>query len=261
MDPSGGGRRAGADCSRSRRGSRCGNSRPSTAEHPMSEPTAETPVDAERDLAHMVAAVDADGALRETAAAAFPTTRGQFLCSAVVAAGAATGALGIVDAARGSASLSAGDTAILRFDLVLEYLQAGLYTEAERLGALTPETLAWARGVGAHERAHAQAIKGLLRSKAVPSPALNFHGGTEAEKPFIKTAVAFEELTAALLKWQAERLASRNVVAAVATLHSVETRHAAWIRRLVGLRPATRAFDRPASQERMARLIASTHFI
>src|SRR4051794_21786530 len=261
MDPSGGGRRAGADCSRSRRGSRCGNSRPSTAEHPMSEPTAETPVDAERDLAHMVAAVDADGALRETAAAAFPTTRGQFLCSAVVAAGAATGALGIVDAARGSASLSAGDTAILRFDLVLEYLQAGLYTEAERLGALTPETLGWSRVVGAHERAHAEAIKNLLGSRAVPSPSFDFHGVTERERPFIKTAVAFEELTSALLKWQAVRLDSREVLAAVATLHSVETRHAAWIRHIVGLKPAANAFDRPAPQSRMSRLIASTHFV
>jgi hypothetical protein len=50
-------------------------------------------------------------------------------------------------------------------------------------------------------------------------------------------------------------------VAAAVTLHSVETRHAAWIRHLIGLRPAASAFDEPASQAQMARLIASTGFV
>jgi hypothetical protein len=81
------------------------------------------------------------------------------------------------------------------------------------------------------------------------------------EQAFIKTAVAFEDLTSALLKWQAPRLDSRSILAAVVTLHSVETRHAAWIRHEVGLSPVTSAFDKPASQAKMARLIASTHFV
>jgi hypothetical protein len=76
----------------------------------------------------------------------------------------------------------------------------------------------------------------------------------------LKTAVAFEDLTAALLKWQAPRLDSREIVAAAVTLHSVETRHSAWIRYLVGLQPAATAFDKPASQQKMAQLIDSTHF-
>ena len=68
-------------------------------------------------------------------------------------------------------------------------------------------------------------------------------------------------MTAALLKWQAPRLDSREIVAAAVSLHSVETRHAAWIRHLVGLEPATTPFDKPASQEQMAALIRSTHFV
>jgi len=218
------------------------------------------PMAEELEVAEMLAAVDVDGALHETAAEAFPSTRGEFLRRAAVVGAAATGALVLADIAEGEPS-PAGDIAILRFDLVLEYLQAGLYTEAERIGALTPSTLGWSRVVGAHERAHAAAIKGLLGSKAVASPAFNFHGVTESEQPFIKTAVAFEELTGALLKWQAVRLYSRSILAAVATLHSVEARHAAWIRHIIGLKPAASAFDEPASQERMARLIASTHFV
>jgi hypothetical protein len=199
--------------------------------------------------------------LQETAARAFPATRAAFLRRSLGAvAGAGVGALFAGEASAAPATTK-NDIAILRFDLVLEYLQSGLYTEAERLGELTPKTLAWARVVGAHERAHVQALKNLLGPNIVPSPTFNYRGVTSDEQRFIKTAVAFEDLTAALLKWQAVRLDSRSIVAAAVTLHSVETRHAAWIRHLIGLKPATTAFDKPASQARMARLIASTRFV
>jgi hypothetical protein len=213
----------------------------------------------ELDLEALLAAVDADGALEETAAHVFPSSRGAFLRAVAAVSGATALSLGVPGVAR--ASRAAGDVAILRFDLALEYLQAGLYTEAERLGALAPKTLAWARVVGAHERAHAQAIKALLGRQAIPSPTFNFRGVTSHESSFVRTAVAFEELTAAVLKWQAVRLDSRDLVAAVATLHSVETRHAAWIRHIIGAQPAVSAFDAPAPQAKMARLVASTRFV
>jgi hypothetical protein len=213
-------------------------------------------------IAATIAEVDVDGALQETASRAFPDTRAAFLRRSVGAiAAAGVGTLFAGDAVAAPAAVTKNDIAILRFDLVLEYLQSGLYTEAERLGDLTPETLGWARVVGAHERAHVEALKRLLGRNIVRSPAFNYRGVTSNEQSFIKTAVAFEDLTAALLKWQAPRLDSRSIVAAAVTLHSVETRHAAWIRHLVGLRPATSAFDEPASQEQMARLIASTRFV
>jgi hypothetical protein len=204
--------------------------------------------------------ISAAGLFQETAAAALGETRASFLRRSL---GAAVGAGALLSAADAEAATRTtnNDVSILQFDLVLEYLQAGLYTEAERLGALTPETLAWARVVGAHERAHIQAIKGLLGRKTVPSPGFNYRNVTSNEQAFIKTAVAFEDLTAALLKWQAPRLDSRSILAAVVQLHSVETRHAAWIRHIVGLEPATTAFDKPASQHKMAELIDSTHFV
>jgi Ferritin-like domain len=218
----------------------------------------------ERDVLRLLAAVDVSGVLHETAAAALGTTRRSFLRrSAGAAAGlAGLGALATATSANAALASTKNDTAILQFDLALEYLQADLYTEAERLGSLTPKTLAWARVVGAHERAHIQAIKGLLGPrKTVPSPTFDYRNVTSDEQAFIKTAVAFEDLTTALLKWQAPRLDSRRILAAAATLHSVEARHAAWIRHVVGLKPATTAFDKPASQHRMAQLIASTHFV
>lgn len=214
------------------------------------------------EIAATLADVDVDGALQETAAHAFPGTRAAFLRRSLgTLAAAGVGGLFAGEALAASAATTKNDIAILRFDLVLEYLQSGLYTEAERLGELTPETLDWARVVGAHERAHVLALKGLLGPNVVPSPSFNYRGVTSDEQAFIRTAVAFEDLTAALLKWQAPRLDSRAIVAAAVTLHSVETRHAAWIRHVVGLKPATSAFDKPASQKQMARLVASTRFV
>ena len=211
------------------------------------------------ELEPTLAEIDVDGALQETAAA---VTRSDFLRrGATTAAAAAVGAFAAEATADAAVAETANDIAILRFDQVLEYLQAGLYTEAERIGALKPKTLAWARVVGAHERAHLQAIKLLLGEHAVKSPGFNYANVTSDEAAFIKTAVAFEDLTAALLKWQAPRLDSREIVAAAVSLHSVETRHAAWIRHIVGLQPATTAFDKPASQHKMAQLIDSTHFL
>jgi Ferritin-like domain len=213
-----------------------------------------------QELAQTLRDVDVGGVLHETAEAAFRGSRATFLRRSLSAA-VGVGALFAATDAEAATATTKNDVAILQFDLALEYLQAGLYTEAERLGALTPTTLAWARVVGAHERAHIQAIKGLLGRKTVPSPDFNYRNVTSDEQPFIKTAVAFEDLTAALLKWQAPRLDSRSIVAAAVTLHSVETRHAAWIRHIVGLQPAATAFDKPASQQKMAQLITSTHFI
>ena len=221
-------------------------------------PIGETP--SPDDLVQTLAAIDVDGALRETAAAAVRATRRELL-RAVPLAGALSAGLLAADNAQAASGLTRNDVAILRFDLALEYLQAGLYTEAERLGAVKPRTLAFSRVVGAHERAHAAAIRSFLGSKALPSPSFNYRGVTENDAAFVKTAVAFEDLTAALLKWQAPRLDSRSIVAAVLTLHSVETRHAAWIRHIVGVLPAAHAFDQPAPQHQMAELIASTKFV
>jgi len=219
-----------------------------------------TPATPEREPT--LAEIDVDGALRNAADAVL-CTRGELFTSGVTAAAAAAVAyLGLsADDAGAATAKTSNDIAILRFDQTLEELQAGLYTEAERLGALKPETLAWARVVGAHERAHLAAIKKLLGRKALASSTFDYGKVTADEAAFLRTAVAFEDLTAALLKWQAPRLDSREIVAAAVSLHSVETRHAAWIRHLIGLQPAANAFDKPASQHRMAELIDSTHFV
>src|SRR4029453_8005229 len=132
-------------------------------------------------FAQTLATIDPGGVFDETASAALGESRASFLKRSL---GAAVGGGALLFAADAEAALgeTKKDIAILRFDLVLEYLQAGLYTEAERLGALTPTTLAWARVVGAHERAHVRAIKGLLGRNVVPSPAFNYRNVTSDEQ-------------------------------------------------------------------------------
>jgi hypothetical protein len=203
---------------------------------------------------------DRDGALEEATAAFLPESRRDFLRRGIFGGGAVAALLAVPEHAGAGLAKSQRDIAIVKFDVVLEYLQSALYVEAQRLGSLSPKTLEWARVVGAHELAHVAALKSMV-DRPPPRPSFNFQGVTEDEEAFVRTAVAFEELTAAILKWQALRLHSREILAAAATLHSVETRHAAWIRRIVGVPPVQGAFDEPASQARMARLIDRTRFI
>ena len=203
-------------------------------------------------------AIDRDGALAE-ALDGLVGSRAALLRRAALGAGTLLAwNVSFQGEAEGAAR---GDIAILRYDLVLEYLQAGMYTEADRLQALSERTLSWARVVGAHERAHVAALRDLLGRRAIPSPTFDYRGVTEDEDAFTRTAVAFEDLTAAVLKSQALRLRSRPLVAALMGLHSVEARHAAWVRRRVGLSPVFGALDRPVSQARVTALVRSTRFV
>lgn len=204
-------------------------------------------------------AVDRDGAIAETLHELTGGTRADLLRTAVVGGAAAAAALAAPAVAQ--PRNTANDIAILRFDLTLEYLQAAMYSEAERLRELRPRTLEWSRVVGANERGHVKAIRGLLGRDAVKSPKFNFRGVTEDDRVFTETAVAFEDLTAALLKTQGAQVDSRGILAALVSLHSVEARHAAWIRHIAGIVPAADAFDEPTSKGRVVRLVDSTNFV
>jgi rubrerythrin len=200
-------------------------------------------------------ALDVDGALAE---AHDGLTRAGF----IVTAGAAGAA--VVAAARpddAEAAIPASDQDVLNYALVLEYLQAAFYTEAERAKALTGRTAKAARVVGAVERAHVKAFRDLLGRKAVGRPHFDFQGVTESNDAFLKTAVAFEDLAVAAYKGQARRIRSRAVLTSALGIHTVEARHAAWMRYLNGNTPASAAFDLPKNRKEINAIVASTRFI
>jgi Ferritin-like domain len=199
-----------------------------------------------------LARVDRDGALAETRAG---LSRAGFL------AAAGTGALLALAPDARAAGVSANDVAVLNYALSLEYLQAAFYTEAERSKALKGRAASAAAQVGAVERAHVKAFQTLLGRKAIARPRFDFQGVTEDPKAFLKTAVAFEDLAVEAYKGQAPRLQSKQVLAAALGIHTVEARHAAWMRYLNGIRPAASAFDDPRKKAEIDRIVRATGFV
>ena len=208
------------------------------------------------DLEHL----DRDGALAEALGPLGPVTRRRVLrtlAAAGLIASAGLAAAGSADAA----TEPQGDVAILNYALTLEYLQSAFYNEVERIGSLTGETARLARIVGGHERAHVRMLLDVLGHRAVAKPTFDFHGATDSQNAFVRTAVAFEDLGVAAYKGQAPRLASPTYLEAALAIHATEARHAAWIRHIAGVLPAQSAFDQPASATHVVSVVGSTHFI
>jgi hypothetical protein len=199
--------------------------------------------------------IDRDGALADLLGRLGICTRGRLLSTAL-----AGGALAAALLAR-PAEAATSDTDVMNFALLLEYLQADFYTEVEQMAPLRGEAKTLARVVGAHERAHVRAFHAALGSAAIAKPGFNFQGATETQVAFVKTAVAFEDLAVAAYKGQAPRLRSPALLAAAVSIHSVEARHAAWIRRVAGVAPAARAFDAAQTRAQITRVVSATNFI
>jgi hypothetical protein len=202
--------------------------------------------------------LDRDGALGEALEKVTVDSRADFLRKTLIGSAALLAALSLPERA-GAASRN--DIDILNYALTLEYLQAAFYTETERVGAVRGKAKEAARLVGAVERAHVKAFRKALGSAAVKRPSFNFRGVTESQTPFLKTAVAFEDLAVAAYKGQAPLIQSKAILAVAISIHSVEARHAAWMRYLFGIVPSDRPFDLPAPKPKVLRTVASTGFI
>ncbi len=197
--------------------------------------------------------VDRDGAIAEA--------RGGVSRAGFLAAAAGAGALLALAPDARAAGLSKNDVGVLNYALSLEYLQAAFYTESERSKALKGRAAQAAAQVGAVERAHVKAFRALLGRKAIARPRFDFQGVTEDPEAFLKTAVAFEDLAVEAYKGQAPRLQSRQLLAAALGIHTVEARHAAWMRYLNGIQPAAAAFDDPRPKAEIDRIVKATGFV
>jgi rubrerythrin len=201
--------------------------------------------------------IDRDDAIAEALDALHGTTRAGLFRRAALGSAALLAA----SSAPASAAMGRRDEAILNYALTLEYLQDSFYSEVERLGTLSGALERQAKTVAAHERAHVKAFRQVLGSRAVKRPRFDFRGATEDAGRFRKTAVAFEDLAVAAYKAQAPLIQSRAYLVPALAIHSVEARHAAWIRRLAGELPAADAFDEPRSKRSTLAIVDDTHFI
>jgi hypothetical protein len=207
--------------------------------------------------------LDRDGALQEGIAKLYGDSRAEFLRKSLLGGATLLAALA-APPALGARRSKRTDTEIFRYALNFEYLQSTFYTEAERAGTvdrMSQPKAVWAATLGAHERAHVRIIKKVLGDDATKKPFFNFHGNTETESKFIRTAVAMEDLTTALLTGVTPALRSRSLVAAAFSLLTVEARHAAWARHLAGIVPVAAPFDRAKPVSEVDRIVASTRFI
>jgi rubrerythrin len=204
--------------------------------------------------------LDADGALRETAAEAAADTRSGFLARAGLLGGGVLGLGALLNAAPARAQ-SANDIAILNFALTLEYLEAGFYAEANRKGALRGERRVFARVAGADERSHVGVLQGALGRRAVKRPRFDFQGTTESQAAFTRTAIALEQTGIGAYKGQAPLIQSKKILGVALSIHSVEARHDGWIRDIAGLNPAPNGLDAPLTRAQTLARVARTGFI
>ena len=224
-------------------------------------------------------ALDQDGAIRETAEAA-GATRSDFLKrSGMAGAGFVAGGVlfsGFVSPAEAAISTrnrsKKNDIKILNYALTLEYLESTFYNEANASGALTdPRVKEFARVTGAHENAHVKALKAVLGSKAVKSPRFDFGDTVTDEAKFKQTAQVLEDTGVAAYAGQGPNLLQRPLVKAALSIHSVEARHAAWIRYInssggvrtgqVSTYPAPKAFDKALGEKTVLKAATKTGFI
>lgn len=164
------------------------------------------------------------------------------------------------------------DVAILNYALTLEYLEAAFYAQGIANKAfLNKDIETFAVITGKHEADHVATLKQVLGKAAVKSPMVDFKTAVTDPKTFALTAQALEDTGVAAYAGQVNNVFQKGVLAAAASIHSVEARHAAWIRLLLiqaGLAPAAEAsdpapvsFDKPATEKQTLKVVVSTGFL
>ena len=166
---------------------------------------------------------------------------------------------GIGAPALGSGS-KAGDVEILNFALQLEEMKAALYTQALLHANLTGPLAQYARVVARHEREHVAFLRKTLGTAARPAPVFDFGNAATDAKKFGPAARMLEDLAVAAFDGQAAGL-TKPSLAAVATIVSVEARHAAWIRDVLGELPAPAAANPTVTAAQAMAAVHRTGFV
>lgn len=205
-----------------------------------------------------------------------PSSRKRFLklLGGSGAVGAATALLAACGGGRtavtttAAAVLHAGDLRIVNDALTLEYVQAAFYRDVIDSGVVRDTRLDdLVKAVHSHEQEHVDALAATATSL----------GGTPASEPktsfqdvigkgptsIVRAAATIENIGAAAYLWQAPKITSREVLAAMLSIHSVEARHAAALNELAGRGFAGSLPDGPLAKpiDRTAALKALEPFI
>ena len=136
-------------------------------------------------------------------------------------------------------SFGKGDLGILNYALTLEYLEANFYAKgvaANILGDAAP----FITPIAQHEAAHVAALTdAITKAGGTPAkkPGLKYPDGTFTDKAkFLATAQVFEETGVKAYQGQVTRIQDKKVLGAAASIAGVESRHAAIIADILGMK-------------------------
>jgi len=209
--------------------------------------------------------VDQDGAIREAEEAVAGDSRADFFRKAALGGAATLGGgvllSGFPSIALGATPSKKNDVKILNYALTLEYLENEFYIQAIKSAGLTGENLAVAKVVQSHEAAHVKTLKTVLGKSAVKKPSFAFGQAVANQTNFLKTAVTLEDTGVAAYAGQGTNIKQKAVVVAALSIHSVEARHAALLRRLNNQNGAPKSFDKAKSMKSVLAAVKQTGFI
>ena len=188
-------------------------------------------------------------------------SRGRFIAGTAGAAGViAVGAIGGAQllSGKGSSSLQSDDP--LALALALERLQAAFYDEAVAGGALSGELLEFATTARGHERQHASDLEPLAGSGAAAPATYDFGDAVTDPDAFGTTSATLEDLAVSAYNGMIPLLSERGVEV-TGRIVSVDARHAAWVRAIVGLDPAENPTDTALTPEQVVARVEDLGFI
>ncbi len=191
----------------------------------------------------------------------------------ILGAGLFQGMLSPAEAAISKAKKNkANDVKILQYALTLEYLEAAFYAQGNANKAWKDANYQrFAEITGKHEAEHVDVLKSVLGKKGtIPSPEFAFGAAVTDPATFAATAQVLEDTGVSAYAGQVGNVFQRAVLEAAASIHSVEARHAAWIRYLNGggvpgaaeaTAPAPVSFDKAATEKKVLSAVKGTGFI
>ena len=185
----------------------------------------------------------------------------------VLALGASGGmALGLAACGGSSASRAAappvlrakGDQQVLELAFILESVESDFYDQIVASGQLKGQWLEVAKRFGDNEQEHVDALTATIQQLGgtpPPKPITRFE--LAGAKSILEQAVEIEELGASAYLGAAPLIENADVLRAALAIHSVEHRHAATLKILLG-RPVTGAspFAEPLAGDVVLRRVA-----
>ena len=162
------------------------------------------------------------------------------------------------------------DIDILNYALTLEYLEAAFYTRGlrnideaaleqqfEGWGPIQDQVVNRLRVVRDHEITHAEVLGQtveMLGGQPAPRPEFDFGAAVQDPAEFIATGALLEDVGVSAYAGAAPSIESADLIPPALSIHSVEARHASFLRELNGEIGFPNAFDEPRSRSEVLEL-------